>query len=60
MNKEMKNDGKIVTNNLNKSVNIIDVTPIIKQDSLYLKYKDFKKKTLRRITSDPPKELDIA
>ena len=57
MKEEMKNNEKKVKKNFYKSVRIIDDIPDILNQ--YRQRKEFKKKTLRRITLDPPDELGI-
>ena len=56
---EMENNEQIVRNNYNRSVNIIDETPAVKKDNQRQNGRAYKKKTLRRITLDPPDELGI-
>ena len=58
-NEEMNNNENILKNKFNKSVNFLEESEKNEQEKEILKRRTFKKKTLRRITLDPPDELGM-
>jgi hypothetical protein len=58
-NDEINNNENIVEKKFNKSVNFLEESEKNDQEKDILKRRTFKKKTLRRITLDPPDELGM-